>query len=54
MGLMMWMMMRGGKSTNQTPPADAQVTSLRAELDQLKAAQRDRSAQGSSDAPKPW
>ncbi len=54
MGLMMWMMMRGGKSTNQTPPADAQVTRLRAELDQLKAAQRDRSPQGSSDAPKPW
>ncbi len=28
MGLMMWMMMRGGKSTNQAPSANAQVTSL--------------------------
>jgi len=38
----------GGAASGATDP------SLRAELDQLKAAQRDRSPQGSSDAPKPW
>lgn len=45
MGLMMWFMMRGqGKQTgSQNPPStDAELTGLRAEIDQLRAAQRDR------------
>lgn len=50
MGLMMWMMMRGGKDKNapaetasQPQPlsaTDAEVARLRAEVDQLRAAQR--------------
>jgi hypothetical protein len=50
MGLMMWLMMRGKKhssppqneSTTTTTPADAEIASLRAELDQLRAEARDR------------
>jgi hypothetical protein len=47
MGLMMWMMMRGGKQTTPVPPAqpsgsDAELVALRAEVDQLRAEQRDR------------
>ncbi|MBP2348985.1 hypothetical protein JOF29_000068 [Kribbella aluminosa] len=51
MGLMMWFMMRGkkeGQAQNGAPrsaadvAADAQIASLRAELDQLQAGQRDR------------
>ncbi len=54
MGLMMWFMMRGKKDDDQsgtdTPSAgpdattEAQIASLRAELDQLRAGQRDREA----------
>lgn len=62
MGVMMWMMMRGGHGTNQpdTPPPHAmapsmppagssrpvaeEIAGLRAELDQLRAIQRDRAA----------
>jgi hypothetical protein len=46
MGGMMWFMMRGNKRTDPpqagTSGTDAQIASLRAELDQLRAAQRDR------------
>lgn len=47
MGLMMWMMMRGGNQSTpapsvQPPAADAELAALRAELDQLRAEQRDR------------
>lgn len=46
MGVMMWVMMRGGKSHDQptqgTSAADAEVAAMRAELDQLRAEQRDR------------
>ncbi|MBN9607930.1 MAG: hypothetical protein BGO26_06450 [Actinobacteria bacterium 69-20] len=50
MGLMMWMMMRGGKGKNvpaETAPrplsaTDAEVARLRAEVDQLRAAQREQ------------
>ncbi|MGY4544426.1 hypothetical protein ACVWY0_004371 [Arthrobacter sp. UYNi723] len=44
MGLMMWFMMRGRKdSPPSSPPAatDAELARLRAEVDQLRAAQRD-------------
>lgn len=47
MGLMMWFMMRGTKSSSpdQDQPehtsADAELAHLRAEMDQLRAAQRD-------------
>ncbi len=51
MGLMMWMMMRGGHQSGAAqhsgpgaPSAaatDTEITRLRAEVDQLRAAQRD-------------
>ncbi len=46
MGLMMWFMMRGGKHSTPAAPAqpsasDAELVALRAEIDQLRAAQRD-------------
>ncbi len=48
MGLMMWLMMRGNRPTDQQrgleagPSAtDAELARLRAELDQLRAEQRD-------------
>ena len=53
MGVCMWMMMRSGKSGKsgqQAPPApppaqasaqDQEIAALRAEVDQLRAAQRD-------------
>jgi hypothetical protein len=51
MGLMMWFMMRGKKEPQPrtgapSPDAgtDAQIASLRAELDQLRAGQRDVAA----------
>lgn len=46
MGLMMWFMMRGGKHSTPAPPqpstSDAELVALRAEVDQLRAEQRDR------------
>ncbi len=48
MGVMMWFMMRGGgKAPAATPPAysstsDAELAQLRTEVDQLRAARRDR------------
>jgi hypothetical protein len=45
MGLMMWLMMRGNKSHGQARSgSDAEIAALRAQLDQLRAAQRDRDA----------
>ena len=48
MGLMMWFMMRGKKHSNEgnapsslSPATDAELTKLRAEVDQLRAGQRD-------------
>ena len=55
MGACMWMMMRSGKSGQQAPPApppaqasaqDQEIAALRAEMDQLRAAQRDSEAAG--------
>lgn len=43
MGLMMWMMSRGGKHKDSSPSPSTtadELTRLRAELDQLQAAQR--------------
>jgi len=42
MGLMMWLMMRGGKHEDPqpSPSTTAELTQLRAEVDQLRAAQR--------------
>jgi hypothetical protein len=55
MGLMMWMMMRTGKKqpdpTQQgagPSQTDAELTSLRADLDQLRSEARDRNAPRSS------
>lgn len=44
MGLLMWMMMRGGKSTDTAPQDPSrthsnELTRLRAEVDQLRAGQ---------------
>lgn len=46
MGLMMWLMMRGSKSSpaQETPLDEAEMVKLRAEVDQLRAAQGDASA----------
>lgn len=48
MGVMMWMMNRGGSRPQQTPPEGmpdpektAELARLRAEIDQLKAAETD-------------
>jgi hypothetical protein len=53
MGLMMWFMMRGGKQMGHAGPAqpsgtEAELVALRAELDQLRAEQRDLSSGASS------
>jgi len=60
MGLMMWFMMRGGKHPRpEAPPersaqlsaSDAAVAALRAEVDQLRAEQRDSHRPGEAGAP---
>ena len=59
MGLMMWFMMRGNSSHSsapaqglpQQPNADAELAKLRAEVDQLRAAQRDS---GSTPSARAW
>ena len=53
MGLMMWMMSRGGNNQHSQPPQEppmtpdqhTELTRLRAELDQLHAEDRDRDTQ---------
>ncbi|MHA7294597.1 hypothetical protein [Arthrobacter sp. HLT1-21] len=46
MGLMMWLMMRGNKSSpaQEKPLDEAELVKLRAEVDQLRASQGDASA----------
>jgi hypothetical protein len=45
MGLMMWMMMRGNKQPTEDATArQAELTRMQAEIDQLRAADRDRPA----------
>lgn len=56
MGLMMWMMMRGGKSTDtaaQDPTRTGadELTRLRAEVDQLRAEQRGNNGNSSTYSP---
>ena len=49
MGAMMWMMMRGnnqGSGSQSGPAGDDEVTRLRAEVDQLRAAQREATKTG--------
>ncbi|WP_019484281.1 hypothetical protein [Arthrobacter sp. TB 23] len=49
MGLMMWFMMRGSKSSpaQEAPLDEAELVKLRAEIDQLRAGQGDASAETS-------
>jgi len=58
MGLMTWFMMRGGKQPGpgeaaersaQPSVSDAEVAALRAEVDQLRAEQRDGYRRGDAD-----
>ena len=53
MGLMMWFMMRGSKAApmQATPTEDAELTKLRAEVDQLRAHQNDAGADPSQPQP---
>ncbi|MQA24364.1 MAG: hypothetical protein GEU94_02590 [Micromonosporaceae bacterium] len=56
MGLMMWFMKPGNQPQGpaQPPPQDAELTRLRAEVDQLRAAQREAArhqAAGPDNAP---
>lgn len=53
MGLMMWFMMRGSKSSpaQEKPLDDAELVKLRAEVDQLRASQGGTSADPSHPQP---
>ena len=57
MGAMMWFMMRGSNQSAGKPSVNAggddDMTRLRAEVDQLRAAQRDETAAGSTSATEP-
>jgi len=53
MGLMMWMMMRGGSKSQPTSGSDHEVARLRAEVDQLQAAQRDAAPTFGRSVPRP-
>jgi hypothetical protein len=44
MGLMMWFMMRGTNQPATAPADDVELSRMRAEIDQLRAAQRDSAA----------
>ncbi len=44
MGALMWMMLRGSSRSAPSQDASAELTRMRAEIDQLRAAQRDRPA----------
>jgi hypothetical protein len=46
MGLMMWMMMRGQRTTSGDTSGEQQVAQLRAEIDELKAEREARRAKG--------
>jgi hypothetical protein len=47
MGLMMWFMMRGmNKAPAAAPVQDAELARMRAEIDQLRAAERRSAASG--------
>ena len=51
MGLMMWMMMRGNKrrlSGDETPDKQTELARMQAEIDQLRAADRDRQDTGTA------
>jgi hypothetical protein len=51
MGLMMWMMMRGNRSrpaTDETPDKQTELARMQAEIDQLRAADRDRQDTGTA------
>jgi len=53
MGLMMWMMMRGGQAKDSSPTPDTDIARLRAEVDQLRAAQHDSTATRPEQVAKP-
>ncbi len=50
MGAMMWMMMRGGSHSAPQQDASGELTRMRAEIDQLRAAQHDRPARADGSA----
>jgi len=55
MGLMMWLMMRGNKNQPATDETSthkqAELVRMQAEIDQLRAANRDRDAAGTVPSP---
>jgi hypothetical protein len=52
MGVMMWVMMRGHKpEPEDTAAKQAELAALQAQIDQLRAAQRDRDRGGAANGP---